>query len=502
LKGAVVKANMRLPFGASGIVDGAGGFVLPGLPLNSVITLSMYDPNTGLFDPDVATVATSSEENAVYSPIVVFNPDTTCYRVPMALGQVKSDEITSGRECIEFRIEMGEDMVGTEVNIGFGAETPLTILVRDPSYNLIAMESDATCEVIGEIPIGEAGVYTIRITRSVSGIGGPFEVGVDIAPNYPIHYLCGDVSGVLAREQSPYRVPSAATVQSGDTLVWQSGVEVLSSTGGTLVNYGNVDIQSGHFVVGSGLRFSQGQGGTITSNGCRLSRATVVATGLLTHERGVLGGVDLSLDTLVVETGGKIDVGSRGYRGVGRDGWAGVDESETYPGYLGATEYSGGSHGGLGGGGYAGQVYDSLDAPFAMGAGGSSRAGVRRGGNGGGLIRVSADVFVLNGELQANGENASDWVSGGGAGGAINISAREISGNGIIRADGGNGGPTPSGGGGGGRIAIRWEAGDVNSWQVYANGGAGSGSGGGNGGAGTIYKEQVVGTPTGGRRTK
>ena len=75
-----------------------------------------------------------------------------------------------------------------------------------------------------------------------------------------------------------------------------------------------------------------------------------------------------------------------------------------------------------------GVCYDSLYQPSLPGSGGgASYAG--NGGNGGGLVRITAsDEVEIDGVISANGENATNSPSGAGSGGGICISAPSVSG--------------------------------------------------------------------------
>ena len=67
----------------------------------------------------------------------------------------------------------------------------------------------------------------------------------------------------------------------------------------------------------------------------------------------------------------------------------------------------------------------------------------RKGGRGGGLIKINTDELILEGEICADGTapltGKITLFSGGGSGGGIDINVRTIEGiGGIIRADGGS----------------------------------------------------------------
>src|SRR5262249_4422909 len=83
--------------------------------------------------------------------------------------------------------------------------------------------------------------------------------------------------------------------------------------------------------------------------------------------------------------------------------------------------------------------------PFDLGTGGDGTSTAQPGGNGGGLIRLTAASLQLAGSLNADGGNGTR----GGSGGAIRVDVTgTISGAGSIHANGG------ASWGGGGRVAV------------------------------------------------
>jgi len=455
LQGAIISpVNYTLPFGITARVGADGRFATPCLPSNTKMVLQMYDPKTGLYDPDIASFTTLPGHPwtmRLNSPIW-FLPDTTFHYYPLAIGEAKTDTISAGEVRIEYRLTVNQSDVGKKINIGFHSDEPLTFWLQKPSGEFIVRDSSTTCEFEKGIVLDTAGTYKITITYGVTGGDGLFEVGVSSYPYVPISHLCDGVAGVLSPNLSPYYAVNDVAVPYGDSLVAEPGAQVLVSTNASIADSGYI----------------------------HLKKLYILSGGNLTHKRGLLTGVRLTVDTLIIETGGKIDVTSKGYRGSQSDGWTSV-YGETYPGYTGSYNGAGGSHGGYGAAGYSGDpgdVYDSLADPFALGAGGSGY-----GKNGGGLIRIEAGHLVLNGSLIADGGSISGYYYGGGAGGTINLRIGEASGTGVVSVNGGAGGTGAGAGGGGGRIAIRWQTGSIDNWTRTAQGGGGYYPGG----AGTIY---------------
>jgi YD repeat-containing protein len=235
----------------------------------------------------------------------------------------------------------------------------------------------------------------------------------------------------------------------------------------------------------------QVNGKTLTVDGSHVFANLILVNGaVLTHSPTTatkVNRLDLVITgTLEVDGTSRIDVSARGFLGGAQPGNPFGDTGMTLgfaPGSIGA---SGGSYGGLGGlaNGPANSVYGVVQNPIDPGSGGSTI--LRSGGNGGGVIKISAQNLMLTGSIRADGASPiADSFAGGGSGGAIRIDVGTLSGSGQITARGGNG-LSSSGGGGGGRIAIYYQ--NINAFNldnVLHFGG--TGSSGANGGAGTFY---------------
>ncbi|GIW39487.1 MAG: hypothetical protein KatS3mg076_0064 [Candidatus Binatia bacterium] len=184
---------------------------------------------------------------------------------------------------------------------------------------------------------------------------------------------------------------------------------------------------------------------------------------VLTHRPAAAArsyGIEIDVESLVIDATSRIDVSGRGFLG-GRSGDNTADEGRTLGNVPGSTRRNGGSYGGLGGPGnvpgVSNPVYGDFRDPNLPGSGGASEGGA--GGNGGGVLRITADSLVLDGEIAADGGNGVGRVAAGGSGGAIRIDVGTIAGAGTIHANGGegNGGGFEAGGGGGGRIALYYD---------------------------------------------
>ncbi|GEL71664.1 hypothetical protein MVI01_34480 [Myxococcus virescens] len=178
--------------------------------------------------------------------------------------------------------------------------------------------------------------------------------------------------------------------------------------------------------------------------------------------------------------GASIDVSGQGYLGGGREGNpdpSGLTHGNVPSGRVGAA----GSHGGYGrmtyplSQGEPVAVYGDYKMPLTFGAGGSL-GNVDAGGNGGGVLHLTAASMRLNGNLYANGSGRAVGGFYGGAGGSVLVNVGALTGSGIISARGG------SNWAGGGRIAVYYDASASSfSWNGTSANGADEG------GTGTVY---------------
>jgi len=211
---------------------------------------------------------------------------------------------------------------------------------------------------------------------------------------------------------------------------------------------------------------------------------------LLTHSATTsttINTLTIDVDALTVDTASSIDVSGRGLTG------ASAGFGRTWPNTTtgGSFNGAGGSHGGRGGAhdtnGESAGTYGSLFDPSTPGGAGGqwSNATCNPCNSGGGVARIHAQTFTLDGKLLANGVSTG---SGGGAGGSIRVDVETLSGSGEIRAEGG---PTVHAAGGGGRIAVRYQTLALDKSRITAAGGLHAGNPTRTGGAGTVYYRQV-----------
>ncbi|MCL1856915.1 MAG: hypothetical protein FWF84_04650, partial [Kiritimatiellaeota bacterium] len=214
-------------------------------------------------------------------------------------------------------------------------------------------------------------------------------------------------------------------------------------------------------VEGTGRLILSGASTRLTA----LDSITVAEGGVISH--APIGTDDLTQVWLVaprveIAAGAAIDVAGKGYAGGAQGSNNGKGPSG---GLSGSNSGSGGGHGGAGTNGShnnaGGAQVGDASAPTLAGSGGAGCSN-GAGGAGGGVVKIEAEVVVLEGDILASGLFATG-NAGGGAGGSVWIVAETLSGAGSIRADGGGAAGTPplfneGGGGGGGRVRIDVDA--------------------------------------------
>jgi RHS repeat-associated protein len=173
----------------------------------------------------------------------------------------------------------------------------------------------------------------------------------------------------------------------------------------------------------------------------QVSTLDIQSGGLLSHHNIVMNnpaipGVRILADTILVRSGGSIDVNGKGYpHGYGPNGM-----SSPY-------NYVSGSHGGLGASA-AITIYGDFRTPVYAGSGGSSTV-TGTNGSGGGIVYIKTQLLVLDGAIKADGIYGA---YGSGAGGSIWVIADSLSGIGTLSTMGG--GTLSKKEAGGGRVAL------------------------------------------------
>ncbi|MCX6029280.1 MAG: hypothetical protein NT169_08255, partial [Chloroflexi bacterium] len=317
--------------------------------------------------------------------------------------------------------------------------------------------------------------------------------------------ICGRGTTILAdglwqNQTVPYLLSGSIVVTGGVTVTIQAGTQLHFLQNSSLTSNGTLESSQADVRVAANPVFMDGV--------FTFRKVDVVNGGLLTHSNATTdheSQLVIQADSLTLDATSMIDVSGRGYLG----GYSGGNNLGGYSGgnnsaygrTIGNTTtggsqlWSGGSYGGWGGqptDGYpVASVYGALTDPNQLGAGGGglNSGSIAVGGNGGGLIRITANTLTLDGAIRANGSNAGSigyiYYAGGGAGGGIRLDVGTLTGAGAIQAIGGNGlNASYDGGGGGGRIAIYYtDMSGFNSSNITAYGGTSYR----NGGAGTVF---------------
>jgi Rhs family protein len=232
---------------------------------------------------------------------------------------------------------------------------------------------------------------------------------------------------------------------------------------------------------------------TLTVNGDHTFNSMTLQDGAkLTHSGATTmteDYIDITITgSLTIDHFSSIDVSGKGYLG-GYSGNNGSPVGRTIGNTIdgGSTGRASGCYGGRGSdplGSISNTVYGSLFSPDDLGSGGGAMFGV--GGNGGGLVRITASDITLDGEINANGKRSET----GGSGGGIYINTGTLTGSGKITANGRDSGGN---GGSGGRIAVYYnDISGFNIANIAADGGTTFGAG--SNGAGTIYMKSSTQT--------
>jgi large repetitive protein len=216
-------------------------------------------------------------------------------------------------------------------------------------------------------------------------------------------------------------------------------------------------------------------GTTLTINGAHSFSSILLTNGaVLTHSPCTLT-TTYKLDLVVtnhvsVSADSRIDAFGKGYI-------AGRTTGNSLTGA--STGLSGASHGGWGGSSRS-IVYGDYKNPNDWGSSGPDAS------PGGGLIRITSGILILDGLISANG---SGWHSGG-AGGSVFLRTEILTGRGKIQANGGSNISGHNGNGGGaGRIALyARELSGFETNSIEAIGGFGQAA---DGGSGTVYLKDL-----------
>lgn len=269
---------------------------------------------------------------------------------------------------------------------------------------------------------------------------------------------------------------------------------------GSYTNAPTLDLSAGSVTINS-LSLGSSAASVLTVANGNLDKKLIVntnvaigATGTLTHSANtsVLAN-SLSLQIggdLTIATGGKIDLGSKGFVGrAGNSGYGpGAGTGGSTAGFAGGAAYGGNGGSGTYVSYIPGVAYGSIFEPVDLGSSGGS-GGTAVGGSGGGSARiVVAGIMTINGSISSNGGGGSgSSYAAGGSGGSVWLTVGTLAGGGSITANGGaSASSSNSGGGGGGRISISYNNSSFTGTKTAFGGLSATQYGG----AGTIYTKQ------------
>lgn len=226
--------NSPIPL-SKGVVGSGGVALIPFNVMEGNISLSAYDPITGLYDNNVAEVQVGDPFNEAHVISLSFNPDTSVVRHPFSIGPFVQNSVSIETPRHEYRFFVSPSAVGSKLNVGLRAEQPLTFWLQDPSGHFIHRDSSTACEFVNQVVPTVSGTYQITVTYGVSGGDGPFTLGVNYSPYPPTPYLCSDIPyDTLYSGFSPYISADPATVLAGDTLTVEARTTIQFKPGGSI----------------------------------------------------------------------------------------------------------------------------------------------------------------------------------------------------------------------------------------------------------------------------
>ena len=313
------------------------------------------------------------------------------------------------------------------------------------------------------IEVTEAKERLIKLTANVFV---DFNAALVLATNLTVDGSSLIVNGILANVRTLIVESKSSIVfgpQSQTGILEGETFKGLSAYG--VQQFGEINLKSSSVYGGKGaLNINAG--------------ILLIRTGVTLHRNEV----NLQVDWIRIERGSIISTNGLGdsekvLNGAGLSGSGGGHASE------------GGSSSGVKGG----KAYDSFYNPVLPGAfgGNSSASGSGGSGRGGGIIKITATTFLLEGSLECNGGDATAGTgSGGGSGGSLNLAiSRVFNGGGKLVSNGGRG-DGAGGGGSGGRISAQVSTKSLFYGAISAVGGVGSALGS-TGGPGAVYLSDI-----------
>ena len=355
--------------------------------------------------------------------------------------------------------------------------TPASVTVNiHPIIDALAPTLAWQCGNGSMYPAAANAVFTVKVTPAAGDSINTVSITIT-APGGPQTFPMTLVSGSY---QYTYTVPSAAdgtvvplrvvaTTFAGKTNSVSGTLTIIGGTANTFQFAADATISAAATQYENGIIIVSG--GVLTIAGAHhFTRLAVLAGAIVVHPvpaGGVVSPLDITATTVYVACNGAIEGSQRGY-----------GASTTFPGATPAGANNGGSHIGLGAalGAQIGTSFGNVYHPFEAGAGGDNAA------PGGGAVHITSTSIVLDGVINANGEDAT-FFGRSGAGGSVWITSGTVLGTGSI---GVNSGQADWGPGSGGSIAVEYASGAAPSWKMSAKTRPLGGAGGRAGGSGTI----------------
>lgn len=236
-------ADSPIPI-SKGIVGPDGLAIIPFNVLTGNVRIFAFDPSTGFFDPEIATINISAiGERATFR--MSYMPDTSVVIHILPIDTWATDTIATGSARFECRVFIPTSLIGDSINIGFDARQKLSFRMQDPNDVFLFRDSLAACKNIYKFVPTQSGTHKITIGFGANGGQGEFTVGVSNFPNPPTPFLCGAIPyDTLLAGFFPYRIAQNAFVGTTDTLHIESGVVI--------------EFESGGFLTAGGLLLPQG----------------------------------------------------------------------------------------------------------------------------------------------------------------------------------------------------------------------------------------------------
>jgi hypothetical protein len=240
VEGIIVSVNNSpIPAFSHGFTGKTGRVLIPIGLVTGNVTIKAYDPKTGFFDDNIATVQVSQPFNERHFFYGIFSPDTTRIISTLSIGESAQNTVSASSPRHEYRVFVPQSAVGSKLNVGLRAEEPLFFLLQDPSRTTILRDSTTACGFERQFIPTQTGTYTIVVTRGFTGGDGPFTVGVNYAPCPSSPFLCGTIEQDSLYSNCLDYVPRAnAQVATNDTVGVQAGTSIRFPQGSSITANG------------------------------------------------------------------------------------------------------------------------------------------------------------------------------------------------------------------------------------------------------------------------